>query len=376
MSGTSLDGIDAALVKIHGKGLDQRIDLVRHIHGPLGDAAETLKSLANGQALPPADWAMAARSLGARYGELALEVAQGTQPDLICIHGQTVHHVPPHSIQLINAAPIAQAMNCPVVHDLRASDLACGGEGAPITPLADWILFRGNEPVTIVNLGGFCNVTHLPADMGWEESIQHIEAHDVCPCNHLLDLAARRYLKQAFDFNGETAIRGNCRHGEANEIVDMLKHSRSLDRSLGSGDEGQEILQPLGTIEDAADALSTLVSAIARFILDGIPEQQRQILLAGGGAANRALIEAFTSQTDRSVELTDVRGIPAQAREATSMAVLGCLARDGLAITLPQVTKPDVPTLFDGSWCFPRNEMPRSQNQDSFMNSSRREDPS
>ncbi|MBG84178.1 MAG: hypothetical protein CMJ40_06480 [Phycisphaerae bacterium] len=358
MSGTSLDGIDAALVRIQGNGLDQKVQLARHAFGSLGDAKETLASLAQGSPLPPAAWARAARSLGECYMELAKQVAGDTPPDLISIHGQTVHHDPPHSIQLINPAPITQTMNCPVVHDLRAADLAAGGEGAPITPLADWILFRGTEPVTVINLGGFCNMTHLPADTGDEHCIEDIEAHDVCPCNHLLDLAARRWIKRDFDDNGATAARGACHQQIVDTITESLVEQTAFERSLGSGDEGHGILDALSTIEDPADALATLVNAIARLILNAIPKEQVRILLAGGGAMNQAFVAAFKSHTDRNVELSDEQGIPAQAREAVAMAVLGGLALDGIPITLPQVTKSNEPTTFDGSWCFPRGHMP------------------
>ena len=358
MSGTSLDGIDAALIRVQGKGLHQKIQLVRHAFGSLGDAKDTLTSLARGTPLPPATWAQAARSLGERYLELVTKVAKDTPPDLVSIHGQTIHHDPPHSIQLINPAPITQRMNCPVVHDLRAADLAAGGEGAPITPLADWILFRGAEPVTIINLGGFCNMTHLPPDTGHAECMTGIEAHDVCPCNHLLDSAARRLIKQDFDRNGETANRGTCHQVVADAIVESLVSAKAFHRSLGSGDEGSVILEALRTIEEPSDALATLVHAIARFILDSVPDQQTRILLAGGGAMNQALVAAFNSQTDRTVHLTDEFGIPAQAREAAAMAVLGCLAWDGVPVTLPQVTKSNEMTNFDGSWCFPRSAMP------------------
>ena len=124
-----------------------------------------------------------------------LHAALEARADLVVAHGQTVFHAPPASWQLLNAAPIARAVRAPVVFDLRQADLAAGGQGAPITPLADWIMLRAHGPAAagraIVNLGGFCNVTILPSGAGPEG----VRGMDVCPCNHLLDGVARRRVR-------------------------------------------------------------------------------------------------------------------------------------------------------------------------------------
>src|SRR5690606_34298498 len=121
-------------------------------------------------------------------------------PDLVAVHGQTVHHEPPVSWQLVNPWPIAQYADCPVVTDLRGADLAAGGQGAPITPIADWLLFRdrregagGRQTRVVVNLGGFCNITLLPGrspPTGGQggatlrarplPGVEQIQARDVC----------------------------------------------------------------------------------------------------------------------------------------------------------------------------------------------------
>ncbi|MDG2424773.1 MAG: anhydro-N-acetylmuramic acid kinase [Phycisphaerales bacterium] len=358
MTGTSLDGIDATLVQIKGRGLDLKAQSIKHCSAPLGEATDTLRKLAAGDSLNASAWAQAGLELAQSCLTIAREVANGAKPDLVAVHGQTVHHEPPCSIQWINPAPIAHGMKCPVVHDLRGGDLAAGGQGAPITPLADWIMFRAPDPVTVINLGGFCNVTHLPADLEGAASIESIKARDVCPCNHLLDMAARKLIDHDFDMGGKTASSGRCDNNIARQIQERLTDASSSGRSLGSGDEGHDALEPLWKIEQPADALATLVRAIACCIIESVPDGQKRILLAGGGALNKALVDSITAEADGSVALTDAVGTGVQSREAAAMAILGTLAMDGIPITLPGVTGTSEPTTFDGSWCLPRTLRP------------------
>ena len=169
MTGTSIDGVDAAAVVVDGHGLGMRVKVIGHDFAPLGDLAVALRALASGERMAASEVAQMALELGTRLadaaGMLAMRLGRGA-PALIAAHGQTVFHDPPRSWQLINAAPIAK-LGCPVVFDLRAADLAAGGQGAPITPLADFVFFRDeSRGVAVVNLGGFCNVTVIPERAG------------------------------------------------------------------------------------------------------------------------------------------------------------------------------------------------------------------
>ena len=349
MSGTSLDGIDAAFVRLEGQGLNLRLIDARLGSGPLGPASEILASLAQGQSVPAEHYARAATELGRSCGMLARKILEEDTVDLAVVHGQTVFHRPPYSLQLLNPAPIAEALDCPVLFDLRGADLAAGGQGAPITPLADWILFRGTSPHSVINLGGFCNATHLPDLAGDPDTIT---AMDICPCNHLLDHAARRLFDQPFDESGTHAGRGTLDSDLAREIMVLLAHNET-DRSLGTGDEDLKALAPLWRCEDPCTALATLAEVLARKICENIPSQQSRIILAGGGARNKALVEAIRRQTEMEVCTSNEYGIDVQAREAVAMAVLGALVQDGVSICLPQVTRPSRPSGSDGCWCLP-----------------------
>ena len=169
MTGTSLDALDAALVSVAGHGLEMKATFLRGRTFPLGPLARRLRALAEQEPRRAGEIAVLARDFALFHLDalrrLCCEKPRGfRRPDLVCIHGQTVFHAPPVSWQLLNPAPIAYGLKTPVVYDLRAADLACGGQGAPLTPLADWVLYGSvAEPRVIVTLGGFCNLTRLPA---------------------------------------------------------------------------------------------------------------------------------------------------------------------------------------------------------------------
>lgn len=338
MSGTSLDGIDAAMVKVDGNGLDIVVTPIRHSSCPLGAAADTLRAMAHDEPVTASMWAQARVEFSKQCARVANACAAGTSVDLVVVHGQTVHHAPPASIQLINAAVIAQQTGSQVMHDLRAADLAAGGQGAPITPLADWILFRDAEPVTVVNLGGFCNFTSLPSDRNDARDINMIEAGDVCTCNQLLDQAARSLLDLDMDPEGLHAARGQSDTGVARMIADRLRKQSKQKRSLGSGDEARDVLELLDCIVKPEDALATLVEAVATAITASLPGGEQRLLLAGGGVFNQPLADTIADRWAGQVAPTSSRGIGVEAREAVCMAILGALAMDGMPITLPQVT--------------------------------------
>lgn len=340
MTGTSIDGIDAALVEIAGSGLAMQAKFLRGVSLPLGDVAFTLRALADQKAVAAGDIARAMlefsdvhiRAISAVLAGERLDAAR----DLICVHGQTVYHAPPRTWQLMQPAPIAAAFGVPVVFDLRAADLARGGQGAPITPIADWILFRDHADC-VVNLGGFCNFTAWDVRAAPDQGVQTIRGGDVCSCNQLLDGLARRLLNQPYDTDGAVAAAGTMDAAAFEQLFPVLQ-SQTRGRSLGTGDEFGEFWMQASNAS-RANLLRTACYAIACTLRERLPEGR--ILLAGGGVRNRTLIgdirDAFISPRT-TLSLTDDVGIPAQFREAVCFAVLGALCADRVPITLPGVT--------------------------------------
>lgn len=343
MTGTSLDGIDCALVEIEGRGLEMRPRFVRGRSAGLGDLAPRLRALAEQKPMTAGDIARLAREFALLHAHVIRALLGGAQDgsggcDLVAVHGQTVFHAPPVSWQLFNPAVLAHEARVDVVCDLRAADLAAGGQGAPITPLADWIWFRSpSERRVILNLGGFANATILPRDQG-PGSIAEIRGMDICACNHVLDGVARLATGKPYDEDGAAAASGRVDSGAREELLTILSRQSSGGRSLGTGDEA---VGPGGWAERwsarlrGEDLCATACAAVGEAVRAALRRQiAGRVLVAGGGALNRTLL----SHIGETIERTDGHGLPGAFREAAEMAVLGALCQDGVPITLPRVT--------------------------------------
>lgn len=346
MTGTSMDGIDAALVRIEGHGLGMRAALVRWRSAPL-DVRGLLRELTVGSRCA-AEFARAARQLGEVHAEVIGALLEGESCEFVAIHGQTVYHAPPDSWQLLNPWPIAAAIGVPVVYDLRGADLAVGGEGAPITPLADWVLFRDDAaPRTVLNLGGFASMSVIPS--GCTDPYMELRGRDISPCNHALDAVARARLDRPFDAGGASAAAGVSDARISAEL--SLRFASVSDRSLGSGDESAEWAAEMTSPLSPADACATVCDAVSAVVADATPLGSSAIV-AGGGALNSALMDGLRRRLGRSCVLSDAHGVPAQAREAVCMAVLGALMRDRVATTVPGITRARRPVM-SGAWVLP-----------------------
>lgn len=350
MSGTSLDGLDLACIEITGRGEQIRVDSIQHAHAGFGPLGSRLRSALE-ESLSAEEWTRLAHDLGELHAQAICSAWPETHLDLVAAHGQTLYHAPPLSQQLFNPWPIAQALQVAVVCDLRSADLAAGGEGAPITPLADRVLYRdhvGPDGLAIVNLGGFANATVLTEETAL--------GFDCSPCNHLLDAVARESLGKPYDLDGETAMEGTPDDARAESLAHTISQLNTEGRSGGTGDEGIElVISEIHTGLDQRDHLATIADAIARAIARSLPENpaSKKICLAGGGARNAALRRAIQRHCHGEVVLSDQLGVPIEAREAAAMAVLGAMAADGLPITNPETTGHISTPLRAGLWVLP-----------------------
>jgi 1,6-anhydro-N-acetylmuramate kinase len=353
MTGTSIDALDVALVAIDGHGLEMCASLLRANTRPLGPLAGRLRSFAAQGPLPAGEIARLAHEFSALHVAAIADLLAGDRADLIAIHGQTVFHAPPLSWQLLNPALIAHALQAPVVFDLRAADLAAGGQGAPITPLADHVLFRdAAETRAVVNFGGYCNFTLLPRSCG----IEAIRGGDICACNHLLDSLARDLFNEPFDAEGRHALAGAIRAGPRDALAELLRAQARGGRSLGTGDESAGWLAQFRgscSSDDVARSACDALAGVIVEIIQGTAPDVDAYLLAGGGVKNRALYGALVARCGERVDLTDRYGVPAAYREAASIAVLGALCQDRVPITLPAITGVPSPAPIAGAWILP-----------------------
>ncbi len=361
LSGTSADGIDAAICRItpaanDADGLRSRVELLnhfRHSHDP-----QVQQCIASSSALGARQIAELNRSLGRRFAEACLSAISSSgltpqQIDLIGSHGQTIYH---HSrvacadrcgLQLGDGDEIAELTGLPVVSDFRSRDIAAGGEGAPITPIADLVLFQTFGPHgrrAILNLGGIANITVL------DESPSRILGFDIGPANALLDRLARRLTsgRLPFDDGGQLAAAGQVNQPLLDSLLAedaFLK--RPPPKSTGFEMYGDQMVEELERRHGRID--SSLLATAAEFTAQTIGQalcdlvdvdlQPGEVVVAGGGALNADLMRRIRAAVaPRVVTRSDELRVPVAAREAMSFAILAHRTIQGLPSTWPQIT--------------------------------------
>lgn len=349
MSGTSMNGIDVAICQIGGLNKKPRV-LVEHF-GSFAYSRRVRELLDKSSILKVAEISELNMSLGAEFARAVLTLLKRHRMsprrlDLIGSHGQTVFHHSggagiKSSLQVGDGDVISAKLGIPVFSDFRVKDIANGGEGAPLTPYADYWFF-GPDPKVVVNLGGIANVTVIT------KKIETVLGFDSGPANAPLDRAA--YLlskgKLRFDDLGNIA-----RRGEVNQRVlkILLAQDGFLKRrppkSTGTEVYGDAFVQRVIKLHGrmSADVLSTLTEFVAisitRAIKAAVGATPKEVLVAGGGVRNLYLLERITAHLiPAEVQLSDVYGINAEVRESAAFALLANDALLGVATSLPKAT--------------------------------------
>jgi len=358
MSGTSVDGIDAALVEISGSDFDLELELLAGDTYVYPDALrEKILAVCSGCSLTVADLAALDDAIADQFAQAALSIQADFPPvDLIGSHGQTVYHRPPeterlgYTLQLGRGAAIARKTNIPTVSNFRAADIAAGGQGAPLVSRVDtYVLSHPTQSRCVQNLGGIGNLTYLPANSqsNWQNDIR---GWDTGPGNVLLDLAVMHFShgKQPYDRNGAWAATGTpCK-----ALVDQwLQHSffqlpppKSTGRELFGPDYFNQCLADASRYNlSNADLLATLTELTAASIQQSyhrfLPHLPDCILLCGGGSQNTYLRQRLQTHLDPiPVLTTDEVGLSANFKEAIAFAVLAYWQQKGIPGNLPQVT--------------------------------------
>ena len=354
MAGTSADGIDAALVRIHGHGLDTGVALVAHRTVPYPDRLRS-SVLALGTGLV-SDLCRLIFTVGEKFAEAALAVLKdaGVDPadvDLVGSHGQTVHHVPrtpgdvTSTLQIGEAAVIAERVGVPVVSDFRVRDIAAGGEGAPLSAYVDYLLFRREGPPrALLNLGGIANVTIVT------ESIEEVFAFDCGPANMPLDACVHVMTegKGRCDVDGKLAEQGRI---DENLLKKLLEHpflNQPAPRTTGREAFGMDFVLPLlraKGAQRAVDVLATLTAfsahCVRRSFEDCVYPRARptEILVSGGGLKNPVLMGHLRRlfPKENVTPLTEL-GITPDAKEAVIFAVLANETIHGVPNNVPGAT--------------------------------------
>ncbi len=346
MSGTSVDGIDIAAIDIDG----DEVKVLSTGHRDYDDALRTrILAAASGDAIRTADIAALHVAIGDAYAQAAVEFVPTLPkyPDVLAMHGQTVAHLPKTAtLQLGDASRVALRTGVPTVADFRSANIAAGGEGAPLVPFADFILFGKRAPVVLLNLGGIANLTLIP-----KPEADRVTAFDTGPANILSDLIAQQAgLKNRFDEGGAGAARGRVDERALGWAFSHEYFAKHAPKSTGREDFGKAFAEELarrvtrnGGTRD--DALATAIALTARTVADALKRETpagtewRELIVAGGGAQNPTLLKALRAAVaPLTVRTSDELGIPVTSREAIAFAILGAFRVQGKPNILPGAT--------------------------------------
>jgi anhydro-N-acetylmuramic acid kinase len=363
-SGTSYDGIDAALVAIRGHGDDIEVELL---------AFEcVLFAPALHERIARSAWAAAPElnrlnfDLGEAFAAAALVFLNehGRAPSdvhIIGSHGQTVYHEPPSNVhrgatlQLGEADVIAARTGVVTVADFRTADVAAGGSGAPLVPLVDWLLFRSpGESKILLNIGGIANITHVT------ECLQDVVAFDTGPGNSLIDDIVRTVTGRddSIDEGGAIALSGEVREDAVGAFLEHPYFSMVPPKSTGKETFGHEaacrlagLVHPGRTLdglgeEDLPDLLATAAAVTARAVragADHLSGSPGGVIVSGGGLSNGAIMREL-ARLFAPVPVTGLgegqgaEGMAPDAKEAVAFAVLADRTVAGLPGNVPAAT--------------------------------------
>ena len=337
MSGTSLDGIDVAVVEMPG------VKMLRFYSVPYPKRIrERLLAISNATA----HTAEISR-LHFELGELYARSLKGAGAiDLIGCHGQTIYHEGGrNTLQLGEAAVIAERTGIPVVANFRARDIAAGGQGAPLVPYADYMLFRHARRTRVaLNIGGIANITVIPAGA----KPQQVIAFDTGPGNMVMDALAQAATggRLHFDRGGRIAARGRLDRKLLDELLRDPYYRRRHPKSAGREQYGKEfVARLLGSGKPVEDLLATATALTAATIAIGInrsvaaPAANIDLIASGGGVHNAqlmaqlaALLPGVTLATSRDF------GIDPDAKEAIAFALLAYATWGGRPSNVPSAT--------------------------------------
>ncbi|SNY93776.1 anhydro-N-acetylmuramic acid kinase [Cohaesibacter sp. ES.047] len=350
MSGTSCDGVDAALIESDGEAAVRPIapafrpydgaeqDLLRQA---LDDARGLEDRDARPGCLPEAEAMITKAHAEAVAQLLAGKGAEGFRPDLVGFHGQTVWHNPAAGVtmQIGDGQALADATGLPVVHDFRAADVDAGGQGAPLVPIYHQALVGASSipvtpPVAVVNIGGVANITWIGADGG-------LMAFDSGPGNALINDWVRARADVSMDKGGQIAAKGQVDFLALLGLMGNPYFKREAPKSL---DRNAFDIEPVAQLS-TEDGAATLTAFTVETICLGLEHMEVRFggaatmaIICGGGQRNDWMMAQLSEALDMPVMGADALGWRGDALEAEAFAYLAIRSRKGLPLTFPGTT--------------------------------------
>lgn len=363
MSGTSTDGVDAALVRLSGPAEKPRLRLLAFAAIPYPPAVRgRILRIASGEPSTAGQISQLNFLLGELFGEAALEVCRRgrVSPRRLAVigsHGQTIYHQGSpartagrrvrSTLQIAEPAVIAERTGTPVVADFRTADIAAGGQGAPLAPMADYLLLRDERQGTVaLNIGGIANVTVIPAGAKPE----NVFGFDTGPGNMVMDALVRHFTRgqKNHDAGGRLAARGKVISTLLDKMLTTPFFRRQPPKSAGREQFGDWFVEGFFLRHRGVrfeDLLRTATELTARSIADALERfvfprvKVHRLIISGGGAHNRLLVTRVRRCLPQlSLHLSDEFGLPVDAKEAIAFAVLADRTLHGLPGNLPGVT--------------------------------------
>lgn len=364
MSGTSADGIDVAVVRITPSGRRPKLELLAHAAFPFpAPLRRAILAAMNSSATSTAELARLNWRLGLAYAEAVAGILKRhrIKIDLIGCHGQTLYHQPAATRyagrafactwQAGEAQAITAALRVPVVSNFRPADMLAGGQGAPLVPLLDFVLFAHPRRGRVLqNIGGIANLTAIPAGA----SPNAVLAFDTGPGNMVIDWLAQELFQKPFDQNGELAAGGKVLvpvlQAALRNSYFRTKPPRTAGREQFGREYAAEFLRQCRrhSAEDR-DALATataltaetIARSYARFVHPRMKGRPVDYIVSGGGARNRTLMAMLQARLDPlgcELAASGDFGLPVEAKEAAAFALLAWQTWHRLPGNVPAAT--------------------------------------
>jgi len=353
MTGTSLDAVDMAVIETDGHDIlsfgpagEMKLDGETRavIEDAIEDAFDWERDEEEPDSFEDARMAVADAHLAAALGFMAVNGVKSSALDLVGVHGQTVLHeaptpdLPGRTVQLIDAASVAEGLGVTTAFDFRSADVAAGGQGAPLAPVYHAALVRkaGMEgPVAVLNLGGVGNITLIRAD-------GELEAFDTGPANGMVDLLVQSRMKKRMDEGGRLAAAGAVDQAVLGAYLAHPYFAASGPKSLDRFDFSLDPVADL-SLEDAAATLTAFAAQAVALGVARCSEQPKEIVVCGGGRHNPVLLAAIRERVGVPVSTAEDKGWRGDSIEAEAFAFLAARCRLGLPISFPGTTGVSAP---------------------------------
>lgn len=350
MSGTSLDGVDAALVKIEEGMIEP---LLFHTHTIPETLKERIKISMDPKKSNSPLICQLNFELGQIFAEASLEVVKRSnisllEIDFIASHGQTIYHMPndkiPSTLQIGEPAVIAGKTGCKVISNFRTMDMVFGGQGAPLVPFFDYHYFKSDEITSVLlNLGGIANITVVPKG----GALDGCFAFDTGPANMIIDELVNHFYGESYDSDGFYASKGTVNENVLKNLMEhpyfKIQPPKSTGREMFGKGFVNDLLERYKELPaDDLIATATMFTAktiamnIEAFVSSLYPVDQ--VIVSGGGARNRTLMASLCDLLDCNVKSIDAFGISSEEKEAVAFAFLGYMTLNKRPSNVPSAT--------------------------------------